>query len=319
MSEPTRARYPDETGFVERDGVRTFYEVYGEGDTTILLLPAWCVVYSRLWKGQIPYFARHHRVVAFDGRGNGRSSRPTDPAAYCDDEIVADTIAVLDATGTDRAVVVGVSAGGWWGPLLAGLHPDRFEGAVLICPASALGDPNPDRVAAAASFDQPGSGDDGWVGKWNREYWLSDFEGFVDFFAHRIHTERHSTRQLEDMTSWMLGTSGEVLAATVDSPGWTGLEAEGARRLPDDPDRGRILELYDRVACPTLVIHGDSDAVIPLTKGEAVAEAIGARLVVLEGSGHAPEARIPVKVNLLIREFVESLPARAEPRAAAAA
>ena len=70
--------------------------------------------------------------------------------------------------------------------------------------------------------------------------------------------------------------------------------------------------------CPTLVIHGDCDAVIPHTKGVAVAEAIGAPLVTLEGSGHAPEARIPVKVNLLIREFVESVRTAREPTTAAA-
>ena len=233
MSEQSRARYPDETGFVERDGVRSFYEVYGEGDTTILLLPAWCVVYSRLWKGQIPYFARHHRVVTFDGRGNGRSDRPTDPAAHRDSEIIADAIAVLDATGTERAVVVGVSMGGWWAPLLAGLHPDRVEGAVLICPASILGDPDRGRVAAAGSFDEPSSGSDDWAGKWNRDYWLSDFSGFADFFARKIHTEPHSTKQLEDMTAWIHETSPEVLLATVDAPA------------------GRASRTRARGACPT--------------------------------------------------------------------
>ena len=56
-----------------------------------------------------------------------------------------------------------------------------------------------------------------------------------------------------------------------------------------------------------IVVHGDDDAVIAYAKGVAVAEAIGAPLVTLEGSGHAPAARIPVKINLMIREFVESV------------
>jgi len=71
-----RARYPDQEGFVERDGVRIFYEVFGTGGPTVLLLPPWSIVHSRIWKAQIPYLARHCRVVTFDGRGNGRSSRP---------------------------------------------------------------------------------------------------------------------------------------------------------------------------------------------------------------------------------------------------
>jgi hypothetical protein len=54
-SEQTRARYPDEEGYVERDGVRVSYEVYGEGEPTVLLLPTWSIIHSRHWKMQIPY------------------------------------------------------------------------------------------------------------------------------------------------------------------------------------------------------------------------------------------------------------------------
>ena len=56
-----------------------------------------------------------------------------------------------------------------------------------------------------------------------------------------------------------------------------------------------------------LVIHGDEDAIRPHAQGAALAEATGGRLVTLAGSGHLPQARDPVRVNLLIREFVESL------------
>jgi len=75
-AEQTRARYPDSEGFVERDGVRIFYEVYGQGEPIVLLLPTWSIVHSRHWKMQIPYLSRHARVVTFDGRGNGKSDRP---------------------------------------------------------------------------------------------------------------------------------------------------------------------------------------------------------------------------------------------------
>ena len=98
--EQIRARYPDAEGYVERDRVRVFYEVYGEGEPTVLLLPTWSVIHSRHWKMQIPYLARHCRVITFDGRGNGRSDRPSDPASYNEREFTADAIAVLDATET---------------------------------------------------------------------------------------------------------------------------------------------------------------------------------------------------------------------------
>ena len=96
--EQTRARYPDESGYVERDDVRVFFEVYGTGPRTVLLLPTWSIIHSRQWKGQIPFLAREHRVVTFDGRGNGRSDRPTVSEAYDEREFALDALAVLDAT-----------------------------------------------------------------------------------------------------------------------------------------------------------------------------------------------------------------------------
>ena len=75
-AEQTRARYPDEYGYVERDGVKLYWEVYGSGEQTVFLLPTWSIIHSRHWKTQIPYLARHCRVLTFDGRGNGRSDRP---------------------------------------------------------------------------------------------------------------------------------------------------------------------------------------------------------------------------------------------------
>src|SRR5215218_9852252 len=139
--EQTRARYPDETGSVERDGVRVFYEVYGTGDPTVLMLPTWSLIHSRHWKMQIPYLARHCRVLTFDGRGNGRSDRPQDAEAYGEREFAADDLAVMDATATERATLVSLSMGAQRALLLAAEQPDRVDGAVFICPAVALGEP----------------------------------------------------------------------------------------------------------------------------------------------------------------------------------
>jgi len=111
IAEQTRARYPDDEGYVERDGVRVFWERYGNGDPTLLLLPTWTLLHARTWKAQVPYLARHFRVVTFDPRGNGRSGRPTDPALYDEARFCTDALAVMDATGTDRAVVVSFSRG----------------------------------------------------------------------------------------------------------------------------------------------------------------------------------------------------------------
>ena len=64
-------------------------------------------MHSRAWKGQVPYLAQHYRVVTIDPPGNGRSGRSLDPAAYDDLPMVADTLAVLDHLGVERAVLGG--------------------------------------------------------------------------------------------------------------------------------------------------------------------------------------------------------------------
>ena len=205
--EQTRARYPDSEGYVERDGVRVFYEVYGSGQPTILLLPTWSIIHSRHWKGQIPYLARHFRVVTFDGRGNGRSDRPDAAEAYAEREIAADALAVLDATGTDRAVLVGLSAGVLWGVLLAAEHPERVSGAAFIAAAAPFGE-HAARVTRA--FDERYAAYEGWE-KYNAHYWLEHYPDFLEFFFGQVFTEPHSTKQIEDCVGWGLETSPEKI------------------------------------------------------------------------------------------------------------
>jgi len=101
-----RACYPGHEGFVERGGVPLHREICGAGERTIFFLPTWSIIHSRIWKMQIPYFARYLRVLTLDGRGNGTSGRPQGAASYDDREIVADALAIMDATATERATLV---------------------------------------------------------------------------------------------------------------------------------------------------------------------------------------------------------------------
>jgi pimeloyl-ACP methyl ester carboxylesterase/predicted glycosyltransferase len=285
----TPARVPDDAGYVERDGVRVCWEAYGSGEPAILLMPTWSIVHSRHWKAQVHYLARHFRVVTFDGRGNGLSDRPTTEAAYADAEYVADAMAVLDATGVGHAVVAGLSCGGRYALALAAYHPDRVLGVVAIAPSIPfLTPPHPWR--AEFDFDTPLEEDEGWA-KDNRYYWLRDYRGFLEFFFAEIFTEPHSTKQIEDSVAWGLDTSPETLLVTECDLGYEGVV--GAEALC----RG--------VSAPVLVIHGDADRLTPFERGARVAELTGGQLVPFEGSGHAPQAREPVRVNLLIREFAD--------------
>jgi len=107
-----RARYPDAEGFIERDGVKVGYEVFGAGEPAILLLTSWAIVHARQWKAQVPYLARRFRVITVEGRGNGRAGRPKAAEAYLDREYVDDAVAVLDLSRfAVRATPRGSAAG----------------------------------------------------------------------------------------------------------------------------------------------------------------------------------------------------------------
>jgi pimeloyl-ACP methyl ester carboxylesterase/predicted glycosyltransferase len=283
-----RARYPDAEGFIERDGVKVSYEVFGAGEPAILLLTSWAIVHARQWKAQVPYLARRFRVITVEGRGNGRADRPAAAAAYLDREYVNDAIAVLDATGVNRAVIVGLSVGGRHALQLAAWYPDRAAGVVAI--GAALPWPLP------PGFDDPRDSYEGW-GKANRHYWLADYRGWVEFFMSAVFTEPHSTKQREDGEAWGLETTAETLLLT--APGVA------------EPTSGDAEAVCRLVRCPVLIVHGDQDGVVPYETGAALARWTGADMVTIRGGGHAPTMRDPVQANLLIRGFAESLGSRA--------
>ena len=97
-----RAVEPRAQGYLDRDGVRIFYELFGDAPETMLFLPPWAINHSRFWKGQVPYLSRHFSVLTFDPRGNGRSDRPESPDEYGAEVTAADALALLDELGLDR-------------------------------------------------------------------------------------------------------------------------------------------------------------------------------------------------------------------------
>ena len=127
-----RAREPEQSGYVERGGVRVAYEVFGCAGPAVIFLPSWQILHSRQWKLQAPYLARHMRVITYDARGNGRSDRPGEAERYAHREIVADAIAVLDAVEVGEAVFVGTSMGALYGLQAAAWYPERVRGVVAI-------------------------------------------------------------------------------------------------------------------------------------------------------------------------------------------
>jgi pimeloyl-ACP methyl ester carboxylesterase/predicted glycosyltransferase len=274
-----RALEPAATGYVDRDGVKIAWERFGAGQRSILFVPTWTIIHSRVWKMQVPYLARHFTVVTFDPRGNGRSDRPA--TGYTLEDHYLDTLAVLDEVGLERPSLVSFSRGANPAAMLAARRPDRVDRLALIGPAiSEVHWKTDDFWAERESYE-------GWQ-KSSAPYWLSNYEDFLWFFFAEVFSEPHSTKPIEDCVAWGLETTPEILV-----------------QQEREFDRGPVAALLPEIACPTLVVHGDDDHVRKLEDGEFVRDRIpGAQLIVLEGSGHAPHVRDPVKVNLLLRDFL---------------
>ena len=239
-----RARYPDTEGYVERDGVRIFYEVFGEGEPTVLLLPSWSDHPLTLLEGagtlSRTSLSRHHLRRA-------RQWQIESPAR---------------SGGLHRGIRRGCSGGAGCERNAAGCAGLAFDGRAVGASArrracgSCRGSRVHRRVAADSapiearvvnSFDDVLATDEGWA-KYNRQYWLKDYRGFLEFFFAQCFNEPHSTKQIEDCVGWGLETTPELLIATA--------EAE-----PAHGDEKSVYELAGQVCCPVLVIHGDSDAI----------------------------------------------------------
>jgi predicted glycosyltransferase len=174
----------------------------------------------------------------------------------------------------------------------------------VIALSSTLPGLTPERPwRAEQGFDEDPDPAEGWA-RFTRASWRRDFPGFVEFFAREMLPEPHSEKAVEDGVGWGLDTGRAVLERTIDAP---------AGSLT----REQTEALVSRVRCPVLAIHGDRDRITPLERGRRIAALTGGELVVMEGSGHIPIARDPVKVNVLMDTFaarVLGAPAVAERR-----
>jgi pimeloyl-ACP methyl ester carboxylesterase/predicted glycosyltransferase len=280
---------------VDRDGVAVHYEVYGDGELSLALIPPSPITHSRIWKALIPNLARHYRVITFDGRGNGLSGRPADIAAHTREENIADILAVLDAAEVPEAVLVAHCHANWWAVELTAAHPERVRALVAIEPGVPyLGRPQPHWVETDPSWEEIIDDPQGWELN-NRHAIITQHQRWIEFFFGEQLVEPHSTKQYEDAVSWALESSGEILAASE--------EAQGIAA----PGRERFESMCRGLGVPTLTIHGDQDICQHVDRGRAFAEITGGHLMVIEGAGHLTPAREPVKVNREIRRFVDEI------------
>ena len=265
---------PVHEGFVDRDGVRVWYAAWGEAGPWIAFAPIYQVSHSQMLKGVVPYLSRHFRVLTLDARGNGRSDRPQSQEAYSFDHYCGDFAAAMDAAHVDRAAVIGISSSTMVALRYAAEHPDRVTHLV---------------VAGGFAHSVPANAEERARSEADRARMREDWPAYLDKFFSICFTEPHSTKPHEDGVRYGSATTGEVVAWS--RGGW----------LDND-----VRSLARKVACPTLVMHGDGDKRVPHKYGEEIARLVpGARMLTVGGGGHLPMVRDPVVFNREVRAFVE--------------
>ena len=279
--------------FVRAAGLDLYVEEAGAGDPTFLLMHGF-LASTFTWREVLAPLGARGRAIAFDRPAFGLSARPLPGArewAPADDPYapaaqVAQTIALMDALGVERAVLVGNSAGGALALRVALAHPERVRALVLLSPAIYTAGPP----------------------RWAR--WLA-------------HTPQ--LRRLGPLLLRQLPARADAMAAMAwhDPSRVSAAVWEGYRRplAVDDWDQAlwRFALAADggddvraglaALRAPTLVITGDDDRVVPTEESVRAAGVIpGAELLVLEACGHVPQEERPEAVLAAIDAFVARLP-----------
>jgi pimeloyl-ACP methyl ester carboxylesterase len=277
-------------GLAECNGVRIAYETFGLGGAPPLLLIAGFAQQMIAWEEAFcaRLAARGFRVVRFDNRDVGLSSRIDPPPAlpllgalrlapYTLRDMARDAVGLLDALDMASAHVVGISMGGMIAQEMAIHHAERVRSLTLLMTSSGAPDlPGPDADVLRLVLQRP----------------PADREGFVSHCVHVWRLLRGNGFPEDDALDAMR-------AARIFERGIS--PAGAARQLAAVAVSGSRREELRRVAAPTLILHGDADRLVPLAAAQDLAQAIpGARLTVMEGVGHAlPVALWPAVIDAI--------------------
>ena len=279
-----RAMQPTRTGRTDNGGIGVGWEEYGAGDVTLLFLPTWSIIHSRHWKAQIPYFAEHFRCITFDPRGNGSTDRPSTVDGYAFERLVDDARAVLDATDTKAAVVLGYSMGSAQAFGFAAAHPERTLAVVSSATSTPIVPPFDYRNHSVRGTDGVPYGWD----KANPTWWRENYDDWLKFFFAELNNEPHSTKQLEDALRWAEPGDGDMLAMTVEAR----------------PDGWITEDVYKACKAPCLLIHAENDVITPPDGSRRIAELTGGELIIAPKGGHPIHARFPAWFNVTVRDFL---------------
>ena len=262
------------------------YQVIGKGPTDIVLVPGWISHLEVAWEQprlsrSFRRLASFSRLILIDKRGTGLSDRVSPKSLPTLEDRMEDLHAVLNAIGSRRAVLYGISEGGPLCMLFAATYPERTTALVVY-------------------------------GSWARAFRAPDYDwGFddsVEFEDFLTSLEPH----------WGEGAAVNVVAPSLASDeqicAWWGRyermstspgAAVGLLRMGFEGDVRHVLPA---ISVPTLVLHRAQDAFVDVRHGRYIAEHIpGARYVELEGKDHFPLAGDSDAVDKEIEEFISGL------------
>ena len=231
------------------------FEISGNPDAPVVAMSHSLGSSGIMWKTQLPLLEPHYRVIRIDTRGHGGSSAPE--GEYSMDELVADTIGLLDEIGIDKIHWIGLSMGGMIGQGLGIYHPDRLRSLCLCDTMSRV----PEELLPV------------WV---NRVKTCEEFgmEPMVDSAMERWFTEdyrsRPPTKEYE-----------EVKQQIRDTPlsGYIGC-CHAIMNF-------NYLDRLKEIRTPTHIIVGDQDFATPVSESMAMHERIpGSTLEIIPGAAH---------------------------------
>jgi 3-oxoadipate enol-lactonase len=263
---------------VENQGAKIYWDEQGQGEPVLLIMGlGWA---SPMWHRSRPLLATRYRTVALDNRGVGRSDRP--PGPYPIALMASDATAVLDAAEIRSAHVFGVSMGGMIAQEFALQYPRRVRSLILGC--TAAGGPTalraePDVLAVLTRRD------------------LSPDESVAasNPFIYDSGTPRERIEEDNAIRKQWWPNADAYMAQFQGIIAW-----EAYSRLP-------------QIIAPTLVIHGETDRLVPAGNGKLIADKIrGAKLVMIPHASHIFPTDQPEAAHRAVLEFLAAQIGREE-------
>lgn len=258
---------------ITRNGVKVFYESFGQGANTLVFLHPWTTNHY-IWAFQVNEFAKDYRVLVVDHRGHGQSDKPA--SGYGIGEMAADVVAILDDAKVDKAVLVGNSIGGMIAMQTALDAPARVKGLLILSSGTNFGAGAPPEMAEAMAKD-----------------WRGVFAGIID-----ASVSAKTKAERPEIMAFMDGCFR-------NDTNFNETVFFGSAGDPNGVFAWNISDQLKDIKAPTQIIAGNEDGATPVAMNQFLADNIpGAKIKFYDDVGHFCQLEKPPAFNADLREFL---------------